>query len=73
MPSGGDGKKDASYELCGVSPALARAASRGGCDGESEDNVTEMTSSGSGSQFLLRRGGGEDLEGEGRKRGVSDA
>ena len=29
-----------------------------------------MTSTGSGSQFLLRRGGEEDSEGEGRKRGV---
>ena len=46
---------------------------RGGGDGESEEDVTEMTWSGSGSQFLLRRGGGEDLEGEGRKRGVLDA
>ena len=32
-----------------------------------------MTSSGSGSQFLLRRGRREDSEGEGRKRGVFDA
>ena len=32
-----------------------------------------MTSSGSGSQFLLRRGGGEDSEGDERKRGVLDA
>ena len=32
-----------------------------------------MTSSGSGSQFLLRRGGEEDSEGEGRKRGIFDA
>jgi hypothetical protein len=31
-----------------------------------------MTSSGSGSQFLLRRGGGDDSDGEGRKRGVLD-
>ena len=32
-----------------------------------------MTSSGSGSQFLLRRGRGEDSEGEGRQRGAFDA
>ena len=44
---------------------------RGG--GESEDEVTEMISSGSLSQFfLLRCGGNSDSEGEGRKRGVFD-
>ena len=45
----------------------------GGGSGESEYDVTEMTSSGSGSQVLSRRGGGEDSEGKGRKRGVLDA
>jgi hypothetical protein len=54
-----------------VSCSCARCAAGGG-GGESEDDVTEMTSRGSGSQLLLRRGGGEDSEGEGRKRGVLD-
>ena len=59
---------------CVVCILLLRALRRGGGDGgESEGDVTEMTSSGSGSQFLLRRGGGEDSEGERRKRGVLDA
>ena len=59
----------------GVCILLLRVLRRGGGGGggESEDEVTEMTSSGSGSQFLLRRWGGEDSEGEGRKRGVFDA
>ena len=58
----------------GVCILLLRVLRRGGGGGgESEDEVTEMTSSGSGSQFLLHRGGGEDSEGEGRKRGVFDA
>ena len=56
---------------CVVCTLLLRALRRGGGGGGvSEDDVTEMTSSGSGSQFLLRRVGGEDSEGEGRKRGV---
>jgi hypothetical protein len=59
------------HELWCLFLALARCA-RGGGGGESEDEVTEMTSRGSGSQLLLRRGGGEDSEGEGRKRGVLD-
>jgi hypothetical protein len=47
-----------------------------GQPGELDEEVTEMTSSGSGSQFLLRReragrgGGCSESEGEGRKRGV---
>ena len=56
---------------CGVCILFLRALRRGGGGGgESEDEVTELTSSGSGSQFLLRRGRREDSEGEGRKRGV---
>ena len=59
---------------CGVCILLLRALRRGGGGGgESEDHVTEMTSSGSGSQFLLRQGGGEHSEGKWRKRGVFDA
>ena len=59
---------------CIVCILLLRALRRGGGGGgESEYDVTETTSSGSGSQFLLRRVGGEDSEGEGRKRGVLDA
>ena len=47
---------------------------RGGSSGESEDDLREMMSIGSGSQLLLCWGeGGEDLEGEGRKRDVIDA
>ena len=57
---------------CGVCILPLHACRRGG-GGESEDNVTEMTSSGSGSRYLLRQGGGEDSGGEGRKRGVFDA
>ena len=59
---------------CIVCILLLRALRRGGGGGgESEYDVMEMTSSGSGSQFLLRRVGGEDSEGEGWKRGVFDA
>ena len=57
---------------CGVCIFLLRALHQGGGGRESDDEVTEMTSSGSGSQFVLRRGGGEDSQGDGRKRGVFD-
>lgn len=54
---------------CVMCILFLHALRRGGGDGEeSEDDVTKMTLSGSGSQFLLRQGGGEDLESEGRKR-----
>ena len=57
---------------CIVCTLLLCALRRGGGgSGESEKDMTEMTSSGSGSQFLWRRG--EDEEGEGRKRDVLDA
>ena len=53
---------------------LLRVLHRGsGGGGVSEYDVAEMTSSGSGSQFLLRRGGGEDSEDDGRKKGALDA
>ena len=54
---------------CAISCLLCFLVLRGGC-GELEYEVMEMTSSGSG--LLLCRGGGEDSEGEGRKRGVFD-
>jgi hypothetical protein len=51
--------------------AISFLVLRGG--GELEDELTEMMSSGSLSQFfLLRCGGNSDSEGEGRKRGVFD-
>jgi hypothetical protein len=50
-----------------------RALRLGGGGGEPEEDVTEVTSSGSGTQFLLRCGEGEDSEGEGRMRGAFDA
>ena len=59
---------------CVVCILLLRVLHRGsGGGGVSEYDVAEMTSSGSGSQFLLRRGGGEDSEDDGRKKGALDA
>ena len=56
---------------CGVCILLLRALRRGGGGGgESEDDMTEMTSSGSESQFLLRRGGREGGGREGKTRRV---
>ena len=45
---------------CGVCILLLHALRHGGGGGgESEDDLTEMTSIGSGSQLLLRRGEGK--------------
>ena len=59
------------HELCCLFLGLAHATPRGWrwrvgkrCDGNDVERV--------GTQLLLRRGGGEDSEGEGRKRGVLD-
>jgi hypothetical protein len=58
---------------CGVCFLLLRTLRhRGGGGGESEDNVTKMTSRGPEPQLLFRRGGGNDSEGEGRKKDVLD-
>jgi hypothetical protein len=71
VPGGIDGPSTCAMN-CDVCFLAFCALRRRGGDGESELEVTEMTSGGSGSRFLLRRGGGEDSEGEGRKRGVLD-